>query len=48
MPMPMNVRMQPSFSQDCQCVRPGSGRIEPKRTHCERLGQSVACSGIYD
>ena len=42
------ARTQPSFWQNYQYMRPGSGRIEPKRAYCERLRESVVCSGIYD
>ena len=42
------ARTQPSFWQQYQYIRPTTGRIEPKRAYCERLRESVVCSGVYD
>lgn len=42
------ARTQPSFWQHYQYMRPATGRIEPKHVYCERLNESVVCSGIYD
>jgi len=38
---------QPSFWQDYKFVNPVSKKIEPKEAYCERLGDSIICSGVY-
>ena len=42
------AKTKPSFWQTYQYMRPESGRIEPKRMYCERLQETVVCSGIYN
>jgi cytochrome c len=39
---------QPSFWQDYKFVNPVHMTIEPKQTYCERLDDTVVCSGIYN
>lgn len=36
-----------AFWQDYQYTHPQSRRIEPKRMYCQRLDDSVVCSGVY-
>jgi len=38
---------QPSFWQDYKFVNPVTKKIEPKQAYCERLNDSIICSGIY-
>ncbi|HZD91467.1 MAG TPA: cache domain-containing protein [Pseudolabrys sp.] len=36
-----------TFWQDYKFVNPVSKKIEPKQAYCERVDQSIICSGIY-
>jgi signal transduction histidine kinase len=38
---------EPNFWQDYKFVNPTSKKIEPKQAYCERLNESIVCSGIY-
>lgn len=38
---------QASFWQDYKFVNPTSKKIEPKEAYCERLNDSIVCSGVY-
>jgi len=41
------ARSQPRFWQSYKFTNPVTHRIEPKRVYCERLDDSVICSGAY-
>ena len=38
---------EPTFWQDYKFVNPTSKKIEPKQAYCERVNDSIVCSGIY-
>jgi signal transduction histidine kinase len=38
---------QPSFWQDYKFANPVSKKIEPKEAYCERVSDTVVCSGVY-
>jgi signal transduction histidine kinase len=38
---------QPTFWQDYKFANPVSKKIEPKEAYCERVDQTIVCSGVY-